>query len=289
MLKKAAKVVFSLGLLALLFYRLDLSLLGSNLLTANWSLIGLALVLAVVGLGVSAWRWSRILRVLGFDYSPVYLVHLYLGGYFYNNFLPTQMGGDVYKAIKISQDTGQAGAGTFSVFMDRFSGLIALFLITLVAVYLKFGGLGLLVDGVVFLGGWFGYRWGLNLLGGRFKLVGQFKEANDLFLTNRQEAVKILGLSLLVQLLSIAVQTSLFYAVGGLIPLWAALMFFPLISLLSLVPSINALGVQDYSYARFFAAVGIGGEVAVAASVLYHLQRFVFSLVGGLLILLGKA
>ena len=289
MLKKLLRVAFSLGLLALLLYRLDLNLLWGNLVSANWGFIGLALSLAIFGLGVSSFRWSRILRVLGFDHPPVYLARLYLAGYFYNNFLPTQMGGDVYKALKISRDTGQAGAGTFSVFMDRFSGLVALFLITLVAVYIKFGGRGLLVDGLVFIGGWFGYRLGLKLLGGRFKFVGQFREANDIFLANRRDFGVILGLSFLVQLISMAVQTSLFYAVGGSIPLWSALTFFPLISLLSLIPSINALGVQDYSYARFFGAVGIGREVAVAASVLYHLQRLVFSLIGGLLILLGKA
>ena len=66
---------------------------------------------------------------------------LTLIGYFFNNFLPTSVGGDMVKAYYASKKTnGKIGCLT-SVFMDRFVGLLSFFILIFCALVLLKGEL----------------------------------------------------------------------------------------------------------------------------------------------------
>lgn len=88
--------------------------------------------------------------------------------------------------------------------------------------------------------------------------------------------------SFVVQFFSIASQYVLFLAVGFSLPWDYSFFAFPLIFLSGYaVPSLNGLGSQDFLYQQFFTSLGIVDETIIAASVLYHLSRFLVSLIGG--------
>jgi uncharacterized membrane protein YbhN (UPF0104 family) len=66
---------------------------------------------------------------------PKILAFYYLGMYF-NFFLPSAIGGDVFKVYYLNKETGRLGASTASVFLDRDVGMGGLLIAaTLVAAY----------------------------------------------------------------------------------------------------------------------------------------------------------
>ncbi len=306
-IKKNLRYFVSVGLIVLLIINFDYRVVLSIVAKANlwWVLIG---VLAVGGNVLSsAWRLSYILRIFKLKKSIWYLTKLYLVGNFYNNFLPTQMGGDVYKAYRLSKDLGKTGEGTFTIFMDRFSGLMVLYVIGLVGIFVKFKliglvvAVGLLVFAIVayyialkffssddnFL-----YNFGfikntkLNKFVSKFsKFVGKFKKANDVFVDNKIKALNVFFTALFVQFFAMLTTIAAFYAVGAEIPIWAFLMYIPVVTIMGLIPSVNGLGIQDFSYVFFFGQFA-SPEQAAAASLIVHLTRFSTSLFGGFVTLL---
>ena len=81
---------------------------------------------ALLMVGVSCWKWSLLLRAQGIRLSAGYLLRTYFVGYFFTNFLPTGIGGDAVRALRVGQATGRRGASLLAVFFERFTGLIVL-------------------------------------------------------------------------------------------------------------------------------------------------------------------
>jgi len=107
---------------------------------------------------------------------------------------------------------------------------------------------------------------------------------------NWQLISKVFVLAVIVQLISVLTQYTLFLSLGIKIDPFFALFAFPVITLATFfIPSLNGIGVQDALYMTLFSMLGVPQELSLAASVLYHLFRLGVSLVGGVLYALGKA
>lgn len=124
-----AKIVVSTGLLALLISRMDTSRFWAYARTASpvWLLGALGIYLAVIL--TSAWRWGLLLGAQQIQIPGAKLVSSYLVATFFNNFLPSNIGGDV---IRIKDAAPAAGSKTLSatvVLIDRGIGLIGLVLV----------------------------------------------------------------------------------------------------------------------------------------------------------------
>ena len=212
--------------------------------------------------------------------------------------MPTSVGGDVFKVYKLGnrlQSTSNAFSATF---MERFTGVIALVLISSAALVYLLKGWGLLL----FIGFWIGTAVGflsLKFLSKKFSIFN--KLYTSLIKYKGQNRVLWIAFvtSFVAQLLAIFEQYVIFLALGFQIPLFYALFIIPLIVLASFfVPSINGVGVQDALYILFFGqityitlfnGVGIGAAAALSASIAYHLARLTVSLFGGVLYAAGKA
>jgi hypothetical protein len=84
-------------------------------------------------------------------------------------------------------------------------------------------------------------------------------------------------------------QFVLFLAVGFSLPLDYSFFAFPIIFLSGYaIPSLNGIGSQDLLYQKFFSPLGLIDETILAASVLYHLARFLVSLIGGIFYIIEK-
>jgi uncharacterized membrane protein YbhN (UPF0104 family) len=96
--------------------------------------------------------------------------------------------------------------------------------------------------------------------------------------------------SFAIQFLAIFTQYFAFRAIGVKIPVDYALFVLPVITLAGFfIPSLNGLGVQDALYIQFFGMIGVPTEIALSASIVYHLFRMAVSLIGGALYAAGKA
>ena len=81
----------------------------------------------------SAFKWYLLLRSRGVAVSFFKTWALYMIGIFFSLFLPTSMGGDLIRIHELGKLTGKRAEAAASVFIERFSGMVILFLLTVVA------------------------------------------------------------------------------------------------------------------------------------------------------------
>ena len=123
------KIVVSLVLLALLFSRVDVARLWAAARQA--SSVWLLGALALYGLMVcaSTWRWGVLLAAQNVRLPFTALTSSFLVATFFNNFLPSNIGGDV---VRVTDTAGPAGSKTLAatiVLLDRGLGLLGLVLV----------------------------------------------------------------------------------------------------------------------------------------------------------------
>jgi uncharacterized membrane protein YbhN (UPF0104 family) len=124
----ALKATVSLGLLWLLVSRVDVARLWFIARTASaaWLLGALALYLAMIL--TSAWRWGLLLRAQGLVFAFRKLTSSFLVATFFNNFLPSNIGGDVIRIADTAPAAGSKTVATTVVLLDRGIGLLGLVL-----------------------------------------------------------------------------------------------------------------------------------------------------------------
>jgi glycosyltransferase 2 family protein len=128
----AIKIAVSLALLALLFSKIDIGQLWAIARRASVLWLGVALVIYAVNLIASTWRWYVLLDAQEVSVRPRWLFGSFMVASFFNNFLPSNIGGDV---IRISDTAKAARSRTLAatvVLMDRGLGLMALVLVAAV-------------------------------------------------------------------------------------------------------------------------------------------------------------
>jgi len=301
------KVLVSSALFYFIFSRIDMETFLNNLSLLDRRFIPLILIFLILNYVVSSFRWKALLIHKDSDHVTVsYLTSLYFIGSFFNNFMPTSMGGDVFKIYALGKKLKNNSDAFAATFMERFTGMIVLVLISYFGLIetLDFWLTQLpddLVSNTLFLwlfkfllffGFWIGTLgafMSMKFLAKKISFVKKLYESFLVYKGNYRVISWALLTSLIVQLLAIFTQYFIFTALGVNLPLGHALFVFPVITLAGFfIPSLNGLGVQDALYVQFFGLVGVSSELALSASVLYHLFRLGVSLIGGVLYALGK-
>lgn len=280
------RILISVILLFILLSKVNFASVASHLRGANfWALAG-AFALVCLNYFVSSYRWQGLAKVKGISAPLFGFVRLYFIGAFFNNFLPTSVGGDVVKAYKLSQMTDKKVDAAVSVFMERFTGVVVLGLISLGAFIYEFKLQAVLVSmGLLLLG-----AVGVWLAPRIVKFHHLFKKAYDSIVIYRGEKAVLwqaTWTSFLVQIIAITTQYLVFVALGVKVSYLYCLFVIPPITVASMLPiSINGVGIQDVLFVLFFGPVGVSRGAALAVSFVYHILRLGSSLVGGILYLL---
>lgn len=293
--KLILKIVISIILFIIIFQSINFSELVSNFKQFNLIYFPLVFLLIVLNYVISSVRW-KYLMVHQDDSNKVkipYLTSLYFIGAFFNNFLPTSIGGDGYKFYRLGKKTGNMTNAFTSTFMERFTGVIALVVISLLSLTQLLGiyGIG------IFILFWFCVVCGLYFLKFISKIKFKYEFLNKLisqitkiyqsiaeYKHHKKRIFWAIVTSFIVQILSVLSQYFVFYGLGVEIPFFYAFFSFPFIFLAGYaVPTFNGIGIQDYLYIELFSKVGVASELALSASILYHLFRLSVSLIGGIL------
>jgi len=290
-LKTLLKITVSIALVSyLVLTKVDKNELIKNFKLLDWRFIPLIFLLIIFHYIVSSFRWKALLvHKEAKDVSPLYLFYLYFTGAFFNNFMPTSVGGDVYKMYKLSKKIDSTAIGFSSVFTERFTGIVMLALIALLSLS-KNLGFGVLVLVLCLVMGVYLGLYVLMLLS-KTK-IKFFKKIYDALIIYKSYP-KVLSIamfsSVIVQVLSILTQYFTFMAIGIKLPIFYSFLAFPVITPAGFfIPSLNGYGVQDALYMSMFSLVGVPTETAFSASIIYHLSRLGVSLIGGVLYALGK-
>ena len=86
----------------------------------------------------AAFRWHVLLKVQGIRLTAPRVSGLFLIGMFYNQFLPGGTGGDIIKSYLLLKETDRKAGALLAVVFDRFIGLVALVVITVTLVSMRF-------------------------------------------------------------------------------------------------------------------------------------------------------
>jgi glycosyltransferase 2 family protein len=132
-LKLIIRVAVGAAVLAILLARADVGKLWDTIRDANVAYLLGALAAVFAGLSVSALRWKAYLDALEISLAYGTLFRIYFVGTFFNAFLPTGIGGDAYKAVRLGRGKESLAPAFASVFLDRFAGVVAMAAIGLVS------------------------------------------------------------------------------------------------------------------------------------------------------------
>ena len=258
----------------------------------GWLLAGLAA--AVASNVVSALRWRALARWLGADVSVRDATRWYFQAIGLNALLPgAVLGGDVYRAVVLRR-AGQATlASSWSVVLDRVSGLWMLCAI---------GGLGaalgadvlapwlrlpagafaaLMLAGTVL---WLATPWTLPALLRRWgvRWVAPLRAAAQRPDFNRQMGWQALA-SAAVQLLSAAALAGGGLALGVQLPLAAwAFAIAPVFLMAALPVSVGGWGTREAAAVASLAPFGVAAPAAVGVGVIYGLYQLAQGAMGAL-------
>jgi hypothetical protein len=294
------KVIISLGVLALFLNQVDIGQALQLLREMAWLPFLAALFLFLSGSFVRAYRWGVLVWALGVQVSWWRLVGLYYVGTFFNQFLPTGVGGDAVKMYELSRDDQKAAAAISSVLVDRFLGLFVLFAMALVALV---GGqqivtpqlraliavvfvLCLIAVALILQRSWIealGERLGVSQLLGRIRILRELY--GSLHLYGTAALLRATAASVIWNLILIMGYYLLGRAVGIDLSVWYYFLFIPIISALLLVPSVGGLGVREGGTAILFSQV-VDEHRAGALALAYLITLWINALLGGALYIL---
>src|SRR4051812_10077788 len=119
------------GLLLLLYFgSIDLAVLGKAFHRPDFLLVAFLCLLATIPMG--AWRWWLLLRGLQYRVAYTWTYNITFISLFFHTFLPGAQGGDLVRvAMAYRASGGEFSRVTFSVVVDRLTGLTALLVLGL--------------------------------------------------------------------------------------------------------------------------------------------------------------
>ena len=120
------KIVVSGGLLYLLLRRVDLARVWETARTASFGWFAGALALHLAMTVIATWRWWTLVRAQNIPFGFRSLFGSYLVAAFFNNFLPSNIGGDVVRIRDTAKPAGSKTLATMIVLVDRGLGLMGL-------------------------------------------------------------------------------------------------------------------------------------------------------------------
>lgn len=273
--------------------------------SANLWFLVLSIFLIILNYIFSALRWKYLIvkemreKVENMEnISTFSLIRLYFIGAFFNNFMPTSIGGDAYRIYKLGTWLKSTSHSFTATFFERFLGMLALIFFSFVGFSLyQVGDISIFILFTIFsilsifIFAIFYPKFNFMIV--KFpKILKIFDNIHASFMNYKNYPYVIVYsflLSLGVQVFSILSQYVLFLALGSNPPLDYSFFAFPLIFLTGYaIPSINGLGSQDVLYQQFLSAVGISPAIALAGSILFHLSRVFVSIIGGVFYLIEK-
>jgi uncharacterized membrane protein YbhN (UPF0104 family) len=289
------RVAITVVALAFLFLTVDVRDLLATLGRADPLYLGTAFLLFVLSLVVRAYRWFVLLHGLDPEVPFGRLLRLYFVGQFFSQFLPSGYGGDVVRALELTQDT-ESSAAIGTVLLDRASGLLVNFGIGLVvlpfvaatmepwlvAALIVVAGGGLIVGGLVLEGrllrritGWLPAKISLVGEGPLAKIYAAITGCGWLAI------LRAFGVSVVFNVMNVVINWLCGRALGIGVSLSYFFVVTPLLSVSTLFPSIGGWGVRENVSRALFAPTGAADEVSAALGASIGLVTLASGLVGG--------
>jgi uncharacterized membrane protein YbhN (UPF0104 family) len=282
----ALRLAVSAALVAWILRRTPFHEVGAAFRSADLRFVLLALGLQLFDTFASVRRWRLLIRAQGGEAPFPGLVRAYFIGIFFNNLLPSTIGGDTVRVVHTSRSGVGRAKALAVIFVDRFLGLLALMLFAVLGVLAS----GRLTARLPSLLAWvMGGAAVLGLAAGLLFLTTAGPARHLNFQGKWDVLARAFGWSLLLQTSVVLGGWCLAHALHAPIPLPYFFLIVPLALIVMMLPvSINAIGVRENVWAFFFAAFGVPAALGVAVAWLSYGLVLAQALIGGAVYAWGR-
>jgi uncharacterized protein (TIRG00374 family) len=279
----------------MIFRKLDLATVWAKSRQLPVTLILTVVLLLVVQTCLAAWRWWVIMRHQHLGMRLLATVRISFVGAFFNQLLPSSIGGDVARAWYVYRNGYSKGLSVIAVLSDRIYGMLLLVCLAImffpVLVYFSVDHAALMVLAALILSAslaliaafWLDRlpawttRWTLA------NHLCSLSRATRAIAADRRARVPVFGLSLIVHLVTVLATLLLLAAVVPQPNLLFCAALVPIITLIATVPvSIAGWGVREGLMIYGLGLANVPKEAALVVSILLGLSLAAVGAVGGI-------
>ena len=271
--------------------------------SVNKPLLILSLSTHIFGIWITAVRWNTLLGTQKVKLGTTTLTLTVLIGFFFNNFLPTSIGGDVFRTYDAAKKANIPIETSASIIIvERFSGIISASTYAIIALFLGFTAIGnrsFIIPVIIFfiiciIIAFFILNpsmFRLNKLINRIKFLKKVKEklANIYFTFLSFKKFKWVLVRVMIYsfLLQFAVILNYFLAAKSLginLNLTAFIFIVPVVTIIAMVPiSIGGIGIRENTLVFIMTAMGVGSEQAALCALLIFSMLIFIGIIGGII------
>jgi uncharacterized membrane protein YbhN (UPF0104 family) len=300
-LSSAIKILVSAALLYLALRKVNFADLAARLDLTSAAWLALAVAITFLQIFFGALRWRIVGAECGAPLPLRQAMRYNVIGTFFNQTLPSSIGGDAVRLWLVARNGAGWRAATYSIFVDRAVGLIALAVIIVgslpwsahlisdaygrsALILIDFaalaGGAGFLVLGMLpwpFLKRW----WATHHIHACAVI------ANRVIFSRRNEPT-IAILSFLVHFLAVVIAWCVVQSIAAPVGFDQTFLLIPPVMLITMLPiSIAGWGVREATMGLAFGYAGLVTNEGVNISLLYGAVSFVVGAFGGLVWILS--
>jgi uncharacterized protein (TIRG00374 family) len=292
----AIKAAVTLGLVWLVLSGVDIGAALDRMAGLSPVAAIMAVALLMLHCFVAGWRWRLIMRLFGPALPLGNSIRLFFEGYFFNNALPSTIGGDGVRIFRATRFGLPLAASVNGVLLDRVTGLTGLFILVAVGQPLLYAHVEdtatRLAFAAILLAGIAGIaamilarRIPERLLPAPLRdPVHKLSEATRAAYLHPAVSLPVLGLSVVVHGLIVLSVYVIAVGLGLDVGLFESLVLVPAVILLSTVPiSIGGWGLREGLMVVALGLAGIPADAALSVSILFGLAQIVAGLPGGVL------
>jgi uncharacterized protein (TIRG00374 family) len=301
--KKIVSLIMRLAITCAIFFlvfrKVDMQGVFATMAQAHVGLLLVAVLFQLLSTLVASYRWKLVMQRLGFGQNFLFYLRSYFKGSFFNQGLPTSIGGDALRVIDVARNGHRKRDAFYGVAVDRGLGLVGLLIFNLLAnifapellprnVYLALNVLVLLgISG--FVAFYFLNRIKPLEQWAPTRVLLRISESLDQVLCDIPAVVRHTAFSLLIHLLALLAMYFIGSGVGLEFDLLTYMVVVPPVILLTIVPiSLAGWGVREGGMIGLFTLLGADLTLVLSMSIIYGLILILTSLPGLVVYLTGK-
>jgi len=290
------KILVSAALLYFALRKANFADLASRINIASLGWIGLAIAVAFLQIFVGVLRWREVSAECGAPLGTMQAMRFNMIGAFFNQTLPSSIGGDAVRLWLVARGGAGWRAATYSIFVDRAIGLIALAIVIVASLPWSYSLIGdphgrsalLVIDLAALAGGvgflvlgrlpwpWLRRWWGTHHLHACSVIANRV-------MFSRAHGPKIAMLSLVVHVLAVVIAWCVVQSIAAPVLFGQVFQLIPPVMLITMLPiSIAGWGVREATMGLAFGYAGLMTNEGINVSLLFGAVTFIVGAFGGL-------
>lgn len=292
-LKFIVKAAVSLGFIAYVILKVNWLDVLYEIRSVSLFQVLLYMVVLVIGMVISSYKWKFLAAYKGFNYSLFEYFKYYLTGTFINNFMPSFVGGDAYKAYQMGRNDKRYTEAASTVMVDRITGLVGAMILALIFSLLNIRDVlhstVLIVVNILVVISFFSdvliaalrrSPFWKNIAMKILPVKIQFL-IREIYSYGDKKGIikKAVIMAMVYDIIGIAlVNYILFWALNIHISFLDYMSAIFLTNIVASVPiTINNIGIKEWSYISFFGALGISSAPVITIAILSRVLQMIVS------------